>query len=292
VELQGRLDELSGRGLGLAVISYDGPDVMRAFARDHGITYPLLADDGSATIRRYGILNTVVDAALGAGRDDPSVQADAKLYASAFGAREMMSGMAFPGTFILDRQKRVTARFFEDFYVERSTTADILKRLGSDDRQVAGTKVTTPHLELVTYPSDRQVAAGNRFSVVLEIAPRPGMHLYAPGATGYRVISLAVESEPFVRALPLAYPASEIYHFVPLDERVPVFQKPFTLVQELVLDGSSEAQKAYRGQDSLAISGRLEYQACDDRICYNPVTLPLTWTVGLRPLVTARPGGN
>jgi hypothetical protein len=30
----------------------------------------------------------------------------------------------------------------------------------------------------------------------------------------------------------------------------------------------------------------LTYQACDDRLCYDPVTLPLSWTIGLKPLVT------
>ena len=40
--------------------SYDPPDVLRAFAAKHGITFPLLSDSGSAIIRRYGLLNTSV----------------------------------------------------------------------------------------------------------------------------------------------------------------------------------------------------------------------------------------
>jgi peroxiredoxin len=49
---------------------------MADFAEQQGITYPLLSDVGSATIKRYGILNTVVAEALGPNGDDPAVLAD------------------------------------------------------------------------------------------------------------------------------------------------------------------------------------------------------------------------
>jgi hypothetical protein len=91
-----------------------------------------------------------------------------------------------------------------------------------------------------------------------------------------------VTPQPFVRALPLEYPASEIYFFEPLDERVPVYQKPFTLVQEMVLEGQPEAQKALSGKDSLTVTGFLDYQDFDDKLCFSPASVPLTWTLSLR----------
>ena len=39
----------------------------------------------------------------------------------------------------------------------------------------------------------------------------------------------------------------------------------------------------------LVLTGTLEYQACDDSICYNPTSIPLTWTLKFRPLITERP---
>jgi peroxiredoxin len=290
VELQSRVKELRDRGLGLAVISYDSREIHEAFSRQNGMTFPLLSDKGSETIKRYGILNTVVEEALGPNRDDPAVKADVSKYISGSGTvPPMMKGIAFPGTFILDRQGRVTSRFFEDFYVERSTVASMLKRLDRRDQPVAGTRVSTEHLEVSTYPSDAAVAPGNRFSLAVGIHPKRGMHLYAPGASGYRVISLSIAEQPFVRILPLKYPASEIYFFKPLNERVPVYQKPFTLVQEIVLEGQPPAQAAFKGRNSLTLSGTLEYQACDDNVCFNPASIPLSWTVSLRPLVLQRP---
>jgi peroxiredoxin len=290
VELQSRVKELQAQGLGLATISYDSREVLAAYAKQHGITFPMLSDPGSETIKRYGILNTVVAEAFGPNKDDPAVQAAVQRYISVVNPTPNMEGIAFPGTFLLDRDGRVTSRFFEDFYIERNTISGVLKRLGVDGEAVAGTAISTQHLELTTYPSDTAIAPGNRFSVVLEITPKPGMHVYAPGASGYRVISVTIADQPSLRALsPLTYPASEIYHFEPLDERVPVYEKPFTLVQELILEGDPKSQAAYRGQETLTVTGTLEYQACDDKICYNPVSLPLSWTLNLRSLVMQRP---
>src|SRR5437667_11813854 len=101
------------QGLGLAAISYDSREITAAFSAQHGIGFPLLSDVGSATIKRYGILNTVAEAALGPNGKDPDVIAQVKLYVSANGANETMRGIPFPGTFIVDRGGRVRARFFE-----------------------------------------------------------------------------------------------------------------------------------------------------------------------------------
>jgi len=213
-------------------------------------------------------------------------------YVSVVGARPEMKGIAFPGTFILDRRGRVTARFFEDFYIDRNTVSSLLLKLGGNaGASVAATKVSTKHLDITTWPSDAAVAPGNRFSVVVEIEPHTRLHVYAPGAekAGYRVITLDLEPNAAIRVFPMQYPASEIYYFKPLNERVPVFQKPFRVVQELLLEGSPASQNALRGKQELTLRGALRYQACDDKICYNPVSVPLSWRLSLRDLVRERP---
>ena len=73
----------------------------------------MLSDAGSETIKRYGILNTVVDDALGPHKDDPAVKEDTQKYVSAVGVNPIMKGIAFPGTFIVDRRGRVTSRFLK-----------------------------------------------------------------------------------------------------------------------------------------------------------------------------------
>lgn len=200
-----------------------------------------------------------------------------------------MAGIAFPGTFMLDRQARVTARFFEDYYVERNTVSSVMASLGDGMAPAEATKVSTAHLDLTTFASDTTISAGNRFSLIVDVSPHRGMHVYAPGASSYRVVSIAVTPQPFVQFSPVHYPASEIYFFKPLDERVPVYQKPFRLVQDVLLEGTAPAQAALQGKESITLAGNLEYQACDDKACYNPVTVPLTWTISLRALIRERP---
>jgi peroxiredoxin len=289
VELQSQVNALAAKGLGLATISYDPVDTLAAFSKQHNITFPMLSDVGSPTIKRFGLLNPVPGWALGPDKDDPAVQADVQKYVSVVRPTAAMVGIAFPGTFILDTQGRVKQRFFQDFYIERNTVSNLLVKLGDKtDASVAGTKIATAHLEITTYPSIASIAPGDRFSVVLDIVPHSKIHVYAPGAKGYRVISMAIDPNPQVHVLPTQYPASEIYHYKPLNERVPVFEKPFRLVQELVLDGSLQGQAALRGKENVTIKGTLEYQACNDKECFNPVSVPLSWTMTLRPLVLQR----
>src|SRR5207253_6507914 len=140
-------------------------------------TFPLLSDGGSATIKRYGVLNPVPEWAMGPDKDDPAVKAEIERYVSVRNPNPSQVGIAFPGTFILDRQGRVTARYFEDFYVERNTVSSILMRVGNKAGTVTGTKISTGQLDITTYPSDSSVAPGNRFSVALDIAPHHGMHV-------------------------------------------------------------------------------------------------------------------
>jgi hypothetical protein len=246
----------------------------------------MLADVGSVTIKEYGILNTVAEEGLGSNADDPDVQADFELLVSVTSPNERFVGIAYPGTFMLDADGVVESRFFEDSYQERNTASNIMLKLDAGGSSVEGTEISTDYLEILTYPSDAVVAPGVRFSLALEIVPQPTMHLYAPGAElqNYRVITLRIDPQPFVRILPLEYPESEIYYFEPLDERVPVYQRPFSLLQEVVPLSSRDAQAAFREMDELTLTGSLDYQACDDQVCYNPVSLPLSWTVAIRPV--------
>ena len=59
----------------LAAITYDSQGTLAGFAARNKIALPILSDIGSATIRRYGILNTVVEEAFGPNGKDPAVLA-------------------------------------------------------------------------------------------------------------------------------------------------------------------------------------------------------------------------
>ena len=287
MELQERFEELQAEGLGVAAISYDKEEVLAAFAESRGVKdVPLLSDDDSAVIRAFGIYNHVAEEGLGPNAEDPDVKADVLRYVAVFGASQVVVGTPFPGTFVVDRKGRVTSRFFEEFYRERNTAANIMLKLGSPLSGIAGSSGETAHLEINASQSDPAVGVGSRFHLALDITPKPGMHVYAPGAddSGYRVIGLALDAPGFLRVLPPEYPESEVYYFEPLDERVAVYQEPFRLVQEVVVEGDQESSAQLAEIDALTLTGRLDYQACDDRVCYDPTSVPLSWTLTVSPL--------
>lgn len=251
VDLQTGVNQLRKQGLGVATISYDPVEILAGFTRQHSITYTMLADVGSVAIKKFGLLNPAPQWAFDpALKDDPGVQADVKKYVSQVGARPEMIGMAFPGNIIVDSAGRVKQRFFEDFYVERNTISSVLLKMGATpDENIPATKISTAHLDITSYPSVTGVAPGQHFSVNVDVAPHAKVHVYAPGAKSYRVISLTLDASPEVTvAAQPKYPPSEIYFFKPLKERVPVFQKPFRLIQDVVLNGSPQAQAALRGK--------------------------------------------
>ena len=286
MELQSRLEELRARGLGVAAISYDSREVLADFSHRKGITFPLLADDDSAVITAFGILNTVAAEAQGPNADSPEIVADISKYVSVFGASSNIVGTPFPGTFMLDAQGRVTSRFFEEFYRERNTTANVMLKLGAGLSPIEAIEGSTAHLTLTAYPSNPNITVGTKFSVAIDIEPNANIHLYAPGADqlGYRVVGLTLAEVPHIRFEPVEFPESEIYHFKPLDERVPVYQQPFTLLQEAVVSGEPEAAEALAKIDALTLSGTLDYQACDDKLCFDPVSVPLSFTLDVEIL--------
>jgi hypothetical protein len=259
VELQGRYDELRKQGFGLVAISYDSRETLKRFADSRAIRFPLISDAGSAIIKRFGIVNE-----------------EQKLGTASY-------GIPHPGTFIVDRKGVVTARFFEQPYQERYTVAAILAAQGANS---GGASVTaeTQHLSMSASISDSTVAPGERISIVVTVTPRSSMHVYAPGKHDYRVVRLNIDPQPWLRAHDAHYPPSEIYHFKPLDERVEVYSKPFRLVQDVTILATPEVQKTLAVMPTVTIAGVLEYQACDDKICYNPAQVPFSFTVATKAL--------
>jgi len=142
-------------------------------------------------------------------------------------------------------------------------------------------RASTPHLTVESSISRVSAAPGDRLTVTLDVTPRRTMHVYAPGKHDYQVVGLAIEAQPWLRAAPTKYPPSERYYFEPLDETVEVYSKTFRLTRELTILDTPEARAALAGQSSPTIVGQLEYQACDDKVCYSPTKVPVRFTVTL-----------
>ncbi|MBI3049058.1 MAG: redoxin domain-containing protein [Acidobacteria bacterium] len=262
MELQARYAELRNLGLGIASVTYDPPALIKKFADERKIEFPILSDADHAIVQRYGILN--------------------RQYAP--GDRNY--GIPHPGTFILNRDRRVLARYFEEEYQYRNTAASIALKIG---RPVPGmstpSRHATPDLDLAVFVSDQTVAPGHRFSVVLDITPKPGMHVVAPGQHRYRAVALRLDVNDTLRTYRVSYPQGTDFLLAPKNERLPAYAQPFRLVQDLAIVVNDETrQRAQKAGATVTLKGVFEYQACTETACSVPREVPLSWTVGLKPL--------
>jgi hypothetical protein len=117
------------------------------------------------------------------------------------------------------------------------------------------------------------------------MTPEPSIHVYAPGRHGYQEVTMTLDPQPWLRAHDTVYPASEIYHFKPLDERVEVYAKPFRLRRDVTILATQEVQKQLAALESVTITGAIEYQACNDTVCFNPARVPFSFTLPLKTLI-------
>jgi DsbC/DsbD-like thiol-disulfide interchange protein len=130
------------------------------------------------------------------------------------------------------------------------------------------------HLSLTTATSAARAAPGSTLSLFLDVTPNRGIHVYAPGAQDVLPIALKLAPTAGVTMRPVVYPKSETMMFG--GERVPVFQKPFRLTEEMTILPSVKAGT------TLTISGTVSYQACDDSVCFIPAAAPVSWTIAVK----------
>jgi hypothetical protein len=257
VELQQNLSKIRAQGLGVAAISYDPVATLKNFADRRGIAYSLLSDKDSAIIRAFGILNEQVT---------PGTP---------------FAGIPYPGTYIVDGAGRVLSKYFEDDFTERHMTSEILVHQFGAAAAAAHTTTETKHLTVASAASAEKVRPGQRIALTLDIDMKANMHVYAPGVQGYIPIEWNMATAPMIAPHPPEFPKSRMLRLEAIDETVPVYDGHFRLVRDITIG------KAPTGP--LAIEGTLKYQACDDRLCYVPQTVPLKWTVQVEPPDSERP---
>ena len=150
----------------------------------------------------------------------------------------------------------------------------------------------TMHLIVAASVNDGTVVAGKRISLQFDITPKRSMHVYAPGKHDYQVIGVTLDPQAWMKAQPTKYPPSEIYDFVELKEKVEVYSKPFTLVQDVMIPSTPDVRKQLASASSLTLTGLLTYQACDDKVCYAPTKVPVKFVLKVKPPVSPKPGAD
>jgi hypothetical protein len=243
----------------LAVISYDSEAILKYFADRHKIQYPMLGDPDSKTIEAYGVLNQE--------------------------ATGMQKGFARPGYFFVDAHGIIREKFFDPRYRERLTGNSVISKLFPELSEEVTATVDAPHLQVALEQSDSTGVPGTRVTFAAEVRLPADVHVYAPGAKGYKPVQLVLDPIGGLQFMPAVYPDSEILYLPAIKESVPVFEGTFRIGQDVQVKASSEFWGSL-GKDGklFTISGKLEYQACDKTTCFVPTSVPVKWQLQVMPL--------
>ena len=247
----------------LAAVSYDSEAILKFFSERHKIDYPLLGDPDSKIIAAYGVLNPE--------------------------ATGMQKGFARPGYFFIDSKGIIREKFFDPKYRERLTGNSIIAKLFPELGQEVTQTVEAPHLQLALEQSDTTGVPGTCVTLVAEVRLPPDVHVYAPGAKGYKPIRLELDAMPEMKFPPAIYPESKTLFLPVINERVPVFEGIFRISQDVRVSTSAEFWGSL-GKDgkTFSIAGKLDYQACDKTTCYVPTSVPVKWELHVYPLDRVR----
>lgn len=259
MELQETKDKLAAEGYGLAAVSYDSVAILASFAKRKNITYPLLSDPDSTTIRAFKILNETIP------KDNP------------------FFGVPHPVTYIVDAKGIIRSRHFEDDFRERETLASILVKEFDFKTGAAETVITTKHLTLTASSSNPVIRGGEHITLRLDLVLNPKMHVYAPGVQGYIPIDWKMENSPAYDGLALQLPKAKTLYLQAIDEKVPVYDGTFTIRRELKIAPAAKLPSLLDTGRNLIVRAIFTYQACDDHMCYIPQKVPVTWTLHFEP---------
>jgi len=248
----------------LAAISFDSPPILKNFAGRMNIAYPLLSDPQSEIIRAYGILNA-------------GVKSDSPVY-----------GIPNPGIYWVDKRGVVKAKYFEDDYRERQTSAALLLREFGIEPPAPHASVAAKHLSLSTGASTGSAHMGQHISLLVDVALPARVHVYAPGVRGYIPLDWKHTDTPAAKAAAVSFPAAKTMRLEAIKETVPVYEGHFRLTREVVLGNDKDLTVAADKDGNVTLQGTLRYQACDAEKCFLPENVPLAWTLHFEPLDRVR----
>jgi hypothetical protein len=148
--------------------------------------------------------------------------------------------------------------------------------------------IDAPHMQVALEQSARTAMPGKHVKLVAELRLPKEMHLYAPGADPYKPVKLLLDALPELKFKPAIYPKSKILELPAINERVPVFDGTFQIVQDVqVMKGAQLWGSLAKDGKILTISGTLDYQACDSIMCYIPNSIPVKWQLQVLPASAA-----
>jgi len=269
VELQHILPELRAAGYRPYAISNDTVARLAEFAERNTITFPLLSDEDSAVIKRYGILNTLI--------------------APDEGKHMRWHGIPYPGTYITDANGVIVRKDFHQHHARRASGQTLLHQLtGAVPDDATARRATTdgPVVTVEAVLLDPTLRLEVLSTLVCRVQVADGYHLYAHGAPEMFMPAQITVSGDGIRAGEPSWPTPHLFDMPMMGSHdVPVWDGRFTIT--VPVTATSELIKLGHGlnKPNAEIEVALAFQACNDEACEMPATTIVHLAVPLAILV-------
>ncbi len=125
----------------------------------------------------------------------------------------------------------------------------------------------------VTSGVDGLVRPGGRVVLWVLVTPNPGKRVYAAGARDFQPVALVMTPHAAITSMRPAYPQSELDANSGGSTPVPVYRQPFRIAVPIVVSPTA------KHGETLTLGAAINYQACDDRLCYPAASIPVLWTL-------------
>lgn len=132
------------------------------------------------------------------------------------------------------------------------------------------------HITVKVGASAPETTAGGIVSLWVDVTPKANIHVYAPGAKDFQPVTMTVTSAKEFTAGKPVFPAGTPIALPGVKDRVPVYNSTFRITQPVT------AAKTDAHGSALIVSGTISYQACDDRVCFPPATMPVFWRIAVK----------
>ena len=117
---------------------------------------------------------------------------------------------------------------------------------------------------------------GATLTLWVDVTPKPGLRVYAAGARDFTPVALVMTPHAAVTPRAPHYPPSVLDPDSGSPQPVPVYRGVFRITQPVTVSRTAVPGTA------ITLAAALNYQACDDRLCYPATSIPVLWPVTIR----------
>ena len=259
------MEDFTAAGYKIYGVSYDSVSELAAFSDQHGIGYDLLADDDSAVITQFGILNTLIS---------PEGPLAGNFY-----------GLPFPGTYVVDAGGVVTEKFFNKHYATRTSAGTLLdSALGRALRheEAPAEEHGAPRARFTAFLSDPQLTLEVASTLNVRVDMEEGYHIYAePLPDDYYPTTVRLEPVDGLEIGEPVYPPTMEMRFDALDVTLNVYEGS----ADIAFPVTAMAELFEGGRETVDLDVVVDYQVCSDTVCYLPEEVRLTLSAPISGLL-------